>query len=551
MRRFSEIWCCDILRNLISGENPIPEVVDFREIKSGKSFKYEAALSLYGDIQFSEHSCLVLFDGTSKINCLMQLGIRLPECVIDLYAEFKAAHNDNNPDARYDLATALNYYNVRTATSGIVEMADMKLEWLRQTSISDIVLLTQAMLDSIDVDRALIRGRYSKALAVVESNGVPLDFHFLRKLRSQWDDIKSDIIADIDAHYGVYDHQNLNPAKFETWLVKNQISWPRSEKKELRLDVDTFREMAKIYPKIYLLKELQVTLAKMRLEKITVGSDGRNRCSLVPFKSRTSRNQPSTSKFIFGPSVWMRGLIKPKPGMGVAHIDYSQQEFAIAAVLSSDKNMQQAYRSGDPYLEFAKMAGVVPPDATKTSHREERELFKQCVLGVQYGMGIKSLAQSAGVISEEARMLMRYHKRVFADFWAWSDEIVNKALRDKFLSSRLGWRINIKQEYFNERSIRNFYMQANGAEILRLSIIMGVEKGIKICAPIHDALLIESPVDRLEADTESMKMCMVEAGRQILDDFELRVDDGKVCFPDRYQDDRGIEMWRIVNGYLN
>ena len=49
--------------------------------------------------------------------------------------------------------------------------------------------------------------------------------------------------------------------------------------------------------------------------------------------------------------------------------------------------MMEAYTSGDPYLEFAKQAGAVPSDATKESHRNEREQFKACVLAVQYGVG--------------------------------------------------------------------------------------------------------------------------------------------------------------------
>ena len=85
--------------------------------------------------------------------------------------------------------------------------------------------------------------------------------------------------------------------------------------------------------------------------------------------------------------VWLRGLIKPPPGHGVAYIDWSQQEFGIAAALSGDANMLAAYQSGDPYLAFAKQAGAVPQDATKQSHSAQRDLFKACVLAVQYGMG--------------------------------------------------------------------------------------------------------------------------------------------------------------------
>ena len=82
---------------------------------------------------------------------------------------------------------------------------------------------------------------------------------------------------------------------------------------------------------------------------LAVGADGRNRCLLSPFRSITSRNQPSNAHFIFGPSCWLRSLIQPEPGRAVAYVDWSQQEFGIAAALSGDTAMMEAYTSGDPY----------------------------------------------------------------------------------------------------------------------------------------------------------------------------------------------------------
>src|SRR5262249_29350909 len=147
-----------------------------------------------------------------------------------------------------------------------------------------------------------------------------------------------------------------------------------------------------------------------RLNDLAVGKDGRNRVLLSAFRSRTGRNQPSNAKFIFGPSVWLRGLIKPAPGLGIAYIDWKQQEFGIAAALSGDTAMQVAYRSGDPYLAFAKQAGAVPANATKETHGPMRELFKQCVLGVQYGMEAESLAVRIGQPTIVARDLLRAHR---------------------------------------------------------------------------------------------------------------------------------------------
>ena len=147
------------------------------------------------------------------------------------------------------------------------------------------------------------------------------------------------------------------PIASRSWLTDRGILWPRRENGGLALDDDTFRQMAKSYPAVSPLRELRSSLSEMRLNDLAVGCDGRNRTILSAFRSRTGRNQPSNSRFIFGPSVWLRGLIKPPPGYGVAYVDWSQQEFGIAAALSKDGNMIAAYMSGDPYLAFGNKPG--------------------------------------------------------------------------------------------------------------------------------------------------------------------------------------------------
>src|SRR4029450_11433918 len=150
--------------------------------------------------------------------------------------------------------------------------------------------------------------------------------------------------------------------------------------------------MARVYPVVAPMRELRSALSEMRLADLAVGSDGRNRTLLSAFRAPPGPRQPSKTRYIFGPSVWLRSLIKPPPGYGAAYIDWEQQEHGVAAVLSGDPAMLAAYLSGDPYLEFAKQAGAVPLDATKHSHRSERERFKQCSLAVAYGMEAEGLA---------------------------------------------------------------------------------------------------------------------------------------------------------------
>jgi len=93
-------------------------------------------------------------------------------------------------------------------------------------------------------------------------------------------------------------------------------------------------------------------------------------------------------------------------------------------------------------------------------------------------------------------------------------------------------------------------MQANGADMLRLGCIFGIEVGIKICAPVHDAILIEAPIDEIDEHAATMQALMEKASAAVLGGFRLRSDLNTVRFPDRYMDARGERMWNTVMGLL-
>ena len=92
-------------------------------------------------------------------------------------------------------------------------------------------------------------------------------------------------------------------------------------------------------------------------------------------------------------------------------------------------------------------------------------------------------------------------------------------------------------------------MQANGAEMLRLACCLATESGIEVVAPVHDAMMICAPLDRL-ADIKRTRAAMAEASRVVLDGFELRTDVHVFRYPDRYADKRGTEMWRRAMALL-
>ena len=294
------------------------------------------------------------------------------------------------------------------------------------------------------------------------------------------------------------------------------------------------------------MRELRSALSEMRLADLAVGSDGRNRTILSAFQSRTGRCQPSNTKYIFGPSVWLRGLIQPPEGWGVAYLDWCQQEFAhCGRAVRRCGNAGRVSRPAIPISHSPSRPAPCRPMPPRNPTAPMRELFKQCVLGVAYGMEAKSLAQRIGQPEIVARDLLRAHRETYRKFWAWSDATVDRAMLLHPLMTVFGWPIRIGSDP-NPRSLRNFPCQANGAEMLRLAACFATEQGIEVCALIHDAVLIAAPLDQLDHDIERMRAAMAKASRVVLDGFELRTDVNVVRYPDRYQDPRGVVMWERV-----
>jgi len=93
-------------------------------------------------------------------------------------------------------------------------------------------------------------------------------------------------------------------------------------------------------------------------------------------------------------------------------------------------------------------------------------------------------------------------------------------------------------------------MQANGAEMLRIACCLATERGICVCAPVHDAILIEAPIDQIDAEVERMSSYMKAASRIVLAGYELRTDAEIVRHPYRYSDPRGEVMWKTVMARL-
>jgi hypothetical protein len=570
--RFREVWCVDFEFSAPDGERPSINCMVAREYRSKRLIRlWRDELERLDEAPFDvgPNSLFIAYYASAELGCFLILGWRLPARVLDLFVEFRRFTNGHQLINGNSLLGALAYFGLdaidlsqkeemrQLSMRGGEYTAGDRLDLLDycQIDVDVLIVLLSAMLLIIDseIGRACLRGRYMKAAAMIEHAGIPIDVQMLNVLRAYWPQIQLRLVDRVDRDYGVHDGTHFKFERFAAYLVRHGIPWPRTESGRLATDDDTFREMAKSYPAIAPLHELRATLGQLRLNDLAVGSDGRNRTILSAFQARSSRNAPSSKRFVFGPAVWIRYLIRPQPGYSLRYLDFASEEFAIGAGFSGDAAMQHAYLSGDrdPYLAFAKQVGAIPPDGTRQNpvYEATRNLFKTVCLGINYGMGPNSLAQRIGRPLVVARQLLQLHRATYRDFWRWSDGAVDHALQHGCIETVFGWKLQVGSEP-NERSLRNFPLQANGAELLRFACCLATERGVTVCAPVHDALLIEAPTDDIEHWATVAVGAMREASRIVLNGFELRVDVKSIDYPNRFDDPRGQVMWNTVCAIL-
>jgi DNA polymerase family A len=303
------------------------------------------------------------------------------------------------------------------------------------------------------------------------------------------------------------------------------------------------------YPQIGPLRELRYSLSKLRFNDLSVGNDGRNRTMFGPYGSKTGRNQPSNSRYIFGPAKWIRFLIVPEPGRALIYRDYCQQEVRIAAVVSGDAALLEACESGDVYLGIAKQLGFAPADATPDTHPEVRQMFKTVVLGIQYGLGARSLAIRTGISLSDAYEILARLRTRFRGFEAYAARVIDRAGLDLEICTPFGWYMQCPSG-INSRTVRNFPIQSAGAEIMHVTSILAERRAIKIVAPVHDAFLVEADADQAEDVSLALDQVMRDASRVVLRGYQLSTDEQLIKPGQRFFDKRGREMWETVTRSL-
>ena len=414
----------------------------------------------------------------------------------------------------------------------------------------DVEALTRLLRHLVPTIRSLphayMRASFVWVNAQKQHRGVPLDGPVLDHIRERWEAMRTDLVIAMDGPFGCYEivdgkaHWRMH--LFEDLIRRRGYAWPTLESGTPDTTAETFGEMAIRYPELEPLRELRSSLSDLRLNKLEVGRDGRNRTPLWAYGTKTARNAPGGSAYVFGPAKWIRFLITPPPGFALVHRDYKQQEMYIAALLSGDSELLAACETGDVYLGIGKQLGLIPQDATK---HPLRSLLKSVCLGISYGLGVKSLALRTGISMPEAGEILARLRARFRRYEEFTLRVADKAGLLLELSTPFGWYMRCPPG-MNPRIIRNFPMQSTASEVLHAACILAERRKIRLVASVHDALMVECPAGAIEEASTALDRVMRDAAAVVLGGYELPTDVQPIKQGERFFDDRGLEMWNTV-----
>ena len=517
----------------------------------------------------------------AEMTCFMQLGWRFPKYVYDLHTAYLSVSNillPYNPDEkrikqRKRLSDACCAYGIegweninkpeiakdigegRWGQYGQPAVYDYCEEDTRNSAeLFRRQLAGHGPYSPIDPELVMRLSEFSaKSAALVQAKGMPIDMPLWNLKQENKMAVIRAQIARFDpsqgSEYPIYSPEGeFSSWRFEQWLISAGITeWPRLDSGALQLDGDAFRMMYHAHPAIEGLHALRDSLGVIVRARIPIGPDGRNRPSLFPFATATSRN--AQAKSLFNAHASMRSFMMFSPDKIGLYLDWRTQEVGIAAARSGDARLAADYRD-EIYHALAVMCGLTDLDAASwkatPEGKSQRQRMKALQLGINYGMGVASLARGLNRHPMIASEILIRHQRRYPTYWAWRTEKAQHAMLQRSIVSEYdGWSLRISHSP-NKRTLYNFPMQSGGAEMLRLAANRLCDADLVPSMLVHDGILFE--LDNEEQIQHAIEI-MRKAGTEVCDGFEIGVDiDQKLIGGDRYRDKRpvALSMWNVV-----
>ena len=325
---FRKIYSIDFEYCGADGEIPKIVCMVIQDLRSGEVSRYwrdDLCKMKTPPFETGEDVAIVSYFAPAEVQSMLALCWAINVSVIDLFAEFRCQTNGDPNVGRKSLVSALQLYGLKQFIPEEKDsMRDLILSggpWseAQRSAILDYcqqdvialgplldAMLRRAPWSELQFNQAILRGRYMKAVGAMQHRGIPIDLDMFDKLNANWEDIKLNLIENVDAQYGVYVDGRFKEALFQSYLARGMIPWPRLDSGRLALDRNTFSNMSKRYPIVQPLHELRKTLGEFKLNNLAVGRDGRTeRFYRLSPQRRVATNRAPLSSYLVLPNGYV------------------------------------------------------------------------------------------------------------------------------------------------------------------------------------------------------------------------------------------------------
>jgi hypothetical protein len=573
---------------------PVVRCVAFHDLTTGeRGTLWADALSSSPPAVFTEDYVLVAFAAKAELSCFLALGWPFPPQVLDLFFLYKRVINGDPGNKGSGLLQASVSYGIQHKFTEVqkhhFQMLAAKLE--HQYSEKERVELQEYCFEDVRVTAELYLqmaeeglppnayhwGEYAKAQTAMELEGLPANRAKYECIRDNKEQLQRDVIDQLlaDPRYeGVYQFCSFNIKGFHEFLNREGIAWPRLSSGQLDIRDETIKAAAELEPALVAIHETRKILSALRGLEQPLCADDCLRCYTSPFHTATGRNNPSSKVFIPGMPRAFRQLIQPPEGEALLYFDFGQQEILIMAALSGDMNLLATYAARDPYVKFGQDSRVLKLHETRETAPAKRDACKVFFLAVGYGMQSVTLAKKINadvpginMTEYEASDLIYKHKRLYEVYWNWVGAYVEEALITGVAYTASGWAMHVMPKRnskhpnwapdINLRAIGNFPIQGTGSDILRVTCINLYRAGIRVAAPVHDAVFVRCKLEEIDRVKATTKLVMIDSAEEVLQcGIPIRVDCQVTPYPEFYPADlegkngkkpaSGAKLWKLI-----
>jgi len=216
-----------------------------------------------------------------------------------------------------------------------------------------------------------------------------------------------------------------------------------------------------------------------------------------------------------------RECVRPAPGHKMVIADYSQIDLRVAAEISQDSRMIEAYNQGQDLHKLT--ASLIKEKALNEVSEIERQLAKAVNFGLIYAMGAKSLqiyAQSAYGVTMTEQQAEDFRRKFFNAYQglkAWHE--IERMSTQRETRTLLGRR-RLWQDDPELTQVLNAPVQGTGADIIKKALVMLpdalIDMDVKIISCVHDEIILEAPEDKAQQAAQILKEVMEKAGQEYL-----------------------------------